>query len=122
MKADGTFIQEMKNLTRKKIEVKCPYCDGVYAASGMTAHVRHKHPDKYEEFKANRAAIIEKNTIVEGELSPPASAPEEKTTIEPPEPANPAPTEPVERKDEPAPKEQKPASFLGSVGKALRDW
>lgn len=101
-------------MARKKIEVNCPYCEGTFAASGMTAHVRHKHPEKYEEFKANRATIIEKNKIVEGEPAP------EETPLPPTEPAPEDPPEP-EKTPAPAPK-QKSAGFLGSVGKALRDW
>lgn len=34
----------------------CPYCGVEYAVAGMTSHVRHKHPEKYEEFKAKKGA------------------------------------------------------------------
>jgi hypothetical protein len=103
--------------TRPK--VKCPYCDGEYANAGMTAHVRHKHPAQYEEYKANRKAGVQ---------STPKPAPEKKETpvVETPpvpEPVpEPEPETPAPEPDTPAPTEQKNASFLGSVGAALRDW
>ena len=108
-------------MTRKKVDVKCPWCGGVYAASGMTAHVRHKHPGKeYDEFRANREAIIEKNKVVEGQPAP-VDAPEPDQVVEDPAPAAVETPAPVEKKGEPVEKQQT-GSFLGSVGKALRDW
>lgn len=110
-------------MTRKKVEAKCEYCGGVFAASGMTAHVRHKHPDKYTAFKENRAAIIEKNKIVERQPAPevaesaPTETMEEVETVTTPEPE---PTR-VDKPDAPA-LEQKSGSFLASVAKSLRDW
>ena len=107
-------------MARKKIEVNCPYCEGTFAASGMTAHVRHKHPEKYEGVKENRAAIIEKNTVVEGRPAP-VEAPEPDQVVEDPAPAAVETPAPVEKTNEPVEKQQT-GSFLGSVGKALRDW
>jgi hypothetical protein len=112
-------------MARVKAEMKCPYCPAVKAISGMTSHVRARHTEHYEEFKKNRLALVEKYKIVEGK---PAPSIEETATHEPEdggqlitmteEEHTPAP---VEEKDEPVEKQQS-GSFLGSVGKALRDW
>ena len=106
-------------MSRKRVDVKCPYCGNVFAASGMTAHVRHKHPGDYEGFKADRAAIIEKNTVVEG-------APEPTPTPEPATEPAPEPTPTPEPGDEPpaepAQKKQKGAGFLGDLVASLRTW
>ena len=108
-------------MARQKADMKCPYCGEVKAVSGMTSHVRHKHPEDYKEFQANRLALVEKYKIVEGKPAPVVA---EKTPPEPPTPEpevdTPAP-EPEEKKPEPVEKQQS-GSFLGSVGKALRDW
>lgn len=98
-----------------KPKVKCPFCDGEYANAGMTAHVRHKHPEEYEAYKANRKAGVQ---------STPKPAPKKQETpaVETPEaPEVPEPETPAPEPDTPAP-EQKSASFLGEVGAALRDW
>ena len=112
-------------MARVKAEMKCPYCDEVKAVSGMTSHVRARHTEHYEEFKKNRLALVDKYKIVEGKPAPVVA---EKATPEPEdkgqlitmteEEVTPAP---AEKKEEPVEKQQS-GSFLGSVGKALRDW
>ena len=110
-------------MARRKAEMKCPYCDEVKAVSGMTSHVRARHTDHYKEFQENRAALVEKYKIVEGKPAPvvaESATPEtveEVETVTTPEPE----PERVDKPDAPAP-EQKSGSFLGSIGKALRDW
>ena len=112
-------------MARVKAEMKCPYCDAVKAVSGMTSHVRAKHTEHYEEFKNNRLALVEKYKIVEGKPTPVSAETAPPDPDEPPlsapEPATETPTEP-DKTPAPAPKEQQTGSFLGSVGKALRDW
>jgi len=105
-------------MARKKIEVRCPYCEGTFAASGMTSHVRHKHPEHYEEYKKDRLSIIEKNTVG-AEKPAPDPTPEQKP-VAPAEPVTEAAPEP-EKHSTPA-SGQTSGSFLGSIGKALRDW
>lgn len=102
-------------MARVKAEMKCPYCDEIKAVSGMTSHVRARHTEQYEEFKNNRLALVEKYKIVEGQRTP-------NPTPEPvPEP-DPVPNPDPDPTPEPDPKDQQSGSFLGSVGKALRDW
>lgn len=112
-------------MARIKAEMKCPYCGEVKAVSGMTSHVRHKHPEHYEtDFKPNRLALVEKFKIVEGKPAPVVvekTTPVEEEAVETPEPAKVGTPEPVEKREEPVEKQQS-GSFLGIVGKALRDW
>ena len=108
-------------MARVKAEMKCPYCDEIKAVSGMTSHVRARHTEHYEEFKKNRLALVEKYKIVEGK---PAPTPSPETVVEthPAEPVVDTPAaEPKEKNPKPVEKQQS-GSFLGSVGKALRDW
>ncbi|MHC1576728.1 MAG: hypothetical protein ACXQTE_05180 [Methanosarcinaceae archaeon] len=86
----------------------------------MTAHVRAKHTEKYEEFKENRLKIIEENTVHSGEK--PAAPDTTTTPITPkPEEAD-TPTDPEEADtttDKPAPKEQTSGGFLGFIEQCL---
>ena len=93
-------------MTRKKTEVVCKYCGGVFSSSGMTAHVRHKHPENYEEFKANRTTIIEEYAV--GNETPPVDTPADEPEVE-------KVTTTKGGNPEPAKKEQPTAGFLGII-------
>ena len=64
-----------------KTKMKCPFCGTEISINGMTQHVRFKHPEKFDDFKKNKAAYVEKYKIVDG-----APEPEVIETVEPEEP------------------------------------
>ncbi len=91
----------------KKSYIKCPYCGDEITISGMTMHVKVKHPDKFEEFKA-KFAELKKTAVVKesGTRSPPAAGKEPPRIEEPKDPAPPAakpPEPPKAGDDKPAP-------------------
>lgn len=65
-----------------KAKMKCPYCGTEMSINGMTQHVRFKHPEKYEDFKSNKAAYVDK-----GKVADDAPEPEVQEPVEPEEPA-----------------------------------
>ena len=56
-------------------KVYCPVCHGegnmrTFAKSGMSMHIRNAHPEYYEEFKNNKAALYAQYTVPEDGAEP----------------------------------------------------
>lgn len=82
----------------KKSYIKCPYCKDEITISGMTMHVKVKHPDKFEEFKTNFAELKKTAVVKEsGNRSPPPQGKEPPKIDEPEPPAPPAAKPPEEK-------------------------
>jgi hypothetical protein len=98
----------------KKSFVICPYCKDEKTISGMTMHVKVKHPDKFEEFKKNfdelkKTAVIKDS----GTRTPPPQGKEPDKIEDKPEDKH--PPEASKPKDEPKVGDDKPPqgnSFL----------
>ena len=86
----------------KKSFVICPYCKDEKTISGMTMHVKVKHPDKFEEFKKNFEELKKTKVVKEsGTRTPPESGKEPPRIEEPKEPAAPPAEKPKEGDDKP---------------------
>ncbi len=104
--------------TLKKSYIICPYCKDEITISGMTMHVKVKHPDKFEEFKKNFEELKKTAVIKEsGTRAPPPQGTEPPRIDEPKDPAPPAANPPAEP---PKAGDDKPAqgnSFLKAFDK-----
>lgn len=65
-----------------KKKMKCPYCSRELSINGMTQHVRFNHPNEVEDFKKNRKAYIDKNTLSNDAPEPEVPTPVEAETVE----------------------------------------
>ena len=105
-------------MARARVEVLCPYCQKTLAASGLTSHMRAKHPENYEEFGADKKAFIEANKVGSDAPTP---APEPKATVTESATVAPPVVETKEPTPEPAPKKQQTKGFLETILGALDD-
>ena len=117
MKSLKYILLSRSNMT--KALAICPFCDDprAFTAQGLIMHIRSKHPDKLEEFKANKKMYMEKFAC--DEAGNPLEAPEPAISEPAPEPTpepTPVPTPepkptPAQEVTPPTPKkkEEKPA-------------
>lgn len=74
--------------------IKCPYCGGEYALSGIRFHVKNKHPDNYEEFKGSYDTLKAGAYLKDGSPAP-APKPDPKPAPDPKPEAAPQPPKPT---------------------------